>query len=54
MERRMISTTDFETLLQRAHNANSAETIAALLEYQFRVLRIQQVLRRGGFEIRLD
>jgi hypothetical protein len=54
MERRMISAADFETLLQRAHRVNSAETVAALLEYQFRVLRIQQVRRQGGFEIRLD
>jgi hypothetical protein len=45
MERRMITAADFEALLQRA---NTAETAAALLEYQFRVLR------QGGFEISLE
>jgi hypothetical protein len=48
MERRMIGAADFETLFRRAQLANSAETVAALLEYQFRVLN------PGGFEIRLD
>ncbi|MDR1905063.1 MAG: leucine-rich repeat domain-containing protein [Treponema sp.] len=48
IDRRMITAADFETIFMRANAANSAETTAALLEYQFRVLR------QSTFEISLE